>query len=221
MMFLSYLIDILPLQPTVLGEIIAGIILGPSVLGQIPGNIPAVLFPPDVRIFLNVCSQLGLIIFMFVVGLEVDVPGLARSSRSAVLIGGISVILPFLIGSFVLAPNLFSRYKGQTCTTNTVNSTVISTECTDVAEIPFNLFLGVALSVTAFPVLARIITDYRIIRLPIGVLVMGCAALNDVVAWVLLAICLAHLFVVHLALVQLIQSPPGCHEQTAARCQQL
>ena len=128
---------------------------------------------------------------MFVVGLEVDVPGLARSSRSAVLIGGISVILPFLIGSFVLAPNLFSRYKGQTCTTNTVNSTVISTECTDVAEIPFNLFLGVALSVTAFPVLARIITDYRIIRLPIGVLVMGCAALNDVVAWMLLAICLA------------------------------
>jgi Kef-type K+ transport system membrane component KefB len=180
-------------QPTVLGEIIAGIILGPSVLGQIPGNIPALLFPLDIRIFLNVCSQLGLIIFMFVVGLEVDVPGLARSSKAAVLIGGISVIVPFLIGGFVLAPFLYGRYKGATCITSVVNATSLPAEttCTDVSEIAFHLFIGVALSVTAFPVLARIIADYKMIRLPIGVLVMGCAALNDVVAWLLLTICLA------------------------------
>ena len=145
----------------------------------------------DIRIFLNVCSQLGLIIFMFVVGLEVDVPGLARSSKPALLIGGTSVVLPFCIGSFVLGPSLYEKYKGRTCTSITTNGTAIASDCTDVSEIAFELFLGVALSVTAFPVLARIIADYRMIRLPIGVLVMGCAALNDVVAWLLLTICLA------------------------------
>eukprot|EP00292_Cryptomonas_paramecium_P005112 CAMPEP_0113681268 /NCGR_PEP_ID=MMETSP0038_2-20120614/11880_1 /TAXON_ID=2898 /ORGANISM="Cryptomonas paramecium" /LENGTH=429 /DNA_ID=CAMNT_0000599941 /DNA_START=109 /DNA_END=1394 /DNA_ORIENTATION=+ /assembly_acc=CAM_ASM_000170 len=170
-------------QPAVLGEIIAGIVLGPSALGQIPGNIPNILFPAEVRIFLNVCAQLGLIIFMFVVGLEVDVPGLIKSSKSALAIGATSVILPFLITTFVQAPFLYSKYRGETCTT--------PDNCKPVSEIAFGLFVGVAMSVTAFPVLARIISDFQIIRLPVGVLVMGCAALNDVVAWLLLTICLA------------------------------
>mmetsp|Transcript_41321 Transcript_41321/g.110532 ORF Transcript_41321/g.110532 Transcript_41321/m.110532 type:complete len:201 (-) Transcript_41321:151-753(-) len=105
-------------QPTVLGEVLAGILLGPSALGQIPGDIPGAFFPLDVRLFLSVSAQLGLIIFMFVVGLEVDVPGLLRSSRTALTIGGMSVVLPFCVGTFALGPFLYPKYKVTTCTSS-------------------------------------------------------------------------------------------------------
>src|SRR5262249_34963332 len=117
----------------------------------------------------GVISQLGVILYMFLVGLELN-PGLLRArARAAVTISQTSIVVPFLMGAalaLVLYPRLSSR---------------------DVSFTSFALFVGVATSITAFPVLARILTDRRMQRTPLGVLALGCAAANDVTAWCLLA----------------------------------
>jgi Kef-type K+ transport system membrane component KefB len=114
---------------------------------------------------------------MFVVGLEVDVPKLKKTSGVAGVIALVSVAIPFLLGTFALAPHLYAKH-------NEINGK-------PVPELSFSLFVGTAMSVTAFPVLARIITEKGLQKLQLGSMTLACAALNDVVAWALLAVVLA------------------------------
>jgi Kef-type K+ transport system membrane component KefB len=163
-------------QPAVVGEIVAGIVLGPSLLGLLPGRLDTVLFPTDVRPYLNVIAQLGLVLFMFVVGLEVDASLIRRHRRTASTVSLASIALPFGLG-VLLAGRLYGAH-------DVVGGRTVS-------PLAFALFLGVAMSITAFPVLARILTERGVHRLPIGVLALACAAIDDVVAWSLLALVVA------------------------------
>lgn len=163
-------------QPAVVGEIVAGIVLGPSLLGLLPGDLDTVLFPTDVRPYLTVIAQLGLVLFMFVVGLEVDMSLIRRHRRTAARVSLASIVLPFGLG-MLLAAWLYGAHDvvgGRT-----------------VPPLAFALFLGVAMSITAFPVLARILTERGMHRVPTGVLALACAAIDDVVAWSLLALVVA------------------------------
>jgi Kef-type K+ transport system membrane component KefB len=156
-------------QPPVVGEIIAGILLGPSLLGRVAPTAANFLLPKTVAPFLGILSQVGVILYMFLVGVELD-PGLLRKrGHATVAISHASIITPFLLGS-TIALFLYTR---------------LST-----GDVPFScfaLFLGVSMSVTAFPVLARILTDRRIHTTRMGVLALTCAAVDDVTAWCLLA----------------------------------
>jgi Kef-type K+ transport system membrane component KefB len=156
-------------QPPVIGEVIAGILLGPSLLGRVAPDAYAFLLPPTVAPFLQVIAQVGVILYMFLVGLELNPIHLRRSSHTALAISHASIVLPFLLGS-ALALGLYP---------------VLSTR--DVPFTAFALFLGVSMSVTAFPVLARILGDRRIQTSPLGVMALTCAAVDDVTAWCLLA----------------------------------
>ncbi|SSC22030.1 K+/H+ exchanger, partial [Klenkia terrae] len=163
-------------QPAVVGEIIAGIALGPSLLGALPGDLDQLLFPTDVRPYLNVLAQLGLVLFMFIVGLEVDLSFIRGRERVAFTVSAASILLPFGLGiglAFVLHP----RHD------------VVGGDA--VGFVAFALFLGVAMSITAFPVLARILSERGMHRTPTGVLALACAAVDDVFAWALLAVVVA------------------------------
>lgn len=163
-------------QPAVLGEITAGVLLGPTLLGAFPGDLDQLLFPMSARPFLTAIAQLGLILFMFLVGLEVDLSLVRGRERIASMVSLSSVVLPFGLG-LALATVLYPRH-------DTVNGRLI--------EFPaLALFLGVAMSITAFPVLARILSDRGMHRTPVGVLSLACAAVDDVTAWSLLAIVIA------------------------------
>jgi Kef-type K+ transport system membrane component KefB len=156
-------------QPPVIGEVVAGILLGPSLLGRAWPQAADFVMPPSVAPYLGVVSQLGVILYMFLVGLELN-PGLLRAqARATVAISQASIVVPFLLGA-TLALVLYPRLSSS-----------------DVSFTSFALFVGVATSITAFPVLARILTDRRMHRTPLGVLALGCAAANDVTAWCLLA----------------------------------
>jgi Kef-type K+ transport system membrane component KefB len=156
-------------QPPVIGEVVSGILLGPSLLGQVWPEAAALVLPPSVAPYLGVIAQLGVILYMFLVGLELNLGVLRERAQATVAISHASMIVPFLLGAalaLVLYPRLSSR------------------------EVPFTsfaLFVGVALSITAFPVLARILTDRRMQRTRLGILALGCAATGDVTAWCLLA----------------------------------
>ena len=156
-------------QPPVIGEVIAGILLGPSLLGQISPEFASYLLPQSVAPTLGVIAQLGVILYMFVVGLELDPESLRERGHSTIAISHASIVAPFLLGSILalfLYPELAEPH---------VPFTV------------FALFLGAAMSVTAFPVLARILTDRGISRTPLGVVALTCAATDDATAWCLLA----------------------------------
>ncbi len=156
-------------QPPVIGEIVAGLVLGPSVLGALAPAAYAALLPSTAAPFLGIISKVGVVLFMFLVGLELD-PKLLRGNGHATLaISHASIVAPFLLGA-TLALGLYPLYS-----TSAVSFTV------------FSLFLGVSLSVTAFPVLARILTDRRVQSTPLGVTALTCAAVDDVSAWTLLA----------------------------------
>src|SRR5687768_10661878 len=163
-------------QPAVVGEIIAGIMLGPSLLGLFPGDLDGLLFPADIRPYLNVLAQLGIVLFMFLVGLEVDLSFIKGREKVAVSVSVVSILLPFGLG-WLLATYLYSRH-------DVVNDATVS-------FLAFALFLGVAMSITAFPVLARILAERNMHRIPTGVLALACAAVDDVLAWSLLAIVVA------------------------------
>ena len=163
-------------QPAVVGEILAGLLLGPSLLGLFPGNPTEVLFPDDVRPYLTVIASLGLIIFMFIVGLELDTSLVRGQGRAAVTISISSVALPFVMGCG-LALWLHSSHD------------VVSG--LQVPLLPFALFIGVSMSITAFPVLARILSERRMLHTETGALALACAAVDDVLAWGLLALVLA------------------------------
>lgn len=157
-------------QPPVIGEIIAGILLGPSFLGRFAPHIGAYVIPYSIAPFLNVISQVGVVLYMFLVGLDLDPGLLRRRGHSAVAISHASIVVPFLMGaalSILLYPRLSSS---------------------DVRFTSFSLFLGVSMSVTAFPVLARILTDRGMHKTRMGAIALTCAAVDDVTAWCLLAL---------------------------------
>ncbi|MBK1988352.1 cation:proton antiporter [Sphaerospermopsis aphanizomenoides BCCUSP55] len=160
-------------QPLVIGEIVAGIMLGPSLFGLIAPHAAATLFPPETIPFLNVLSQVGLIFFMFLIGLELNPKYLSSQLEVAILTSHVSILVPFSLGSIlsiVLYPLVSSA---------------------SVSFTAFALFLGAAMSITAFPVLARIITENNLQGTRLGTLALTCAAVDDVTAWCLLALAIA------------------------------
>lgn len=163
-------------QPPVVGEILAGIMLGPSLLGLFPGDPTDVLFPTDIRGVLGIIGKLGLIFFMFIVGLELDTRLIKGKERVAAVVSAVSVALPFALG-IVLALFIFSEYSPPG----------------DLDKLPFCLFIGASMAVTAFPVLARILTDRGMYRTAVGALALATAAVDDILAWSLLAVVLSFL----------------------------
>ncbi|QHG18142.1 cation:proton antiporter [Nostoc sp. ATCC 53789] len=160
-------------QPLVIGEIVAGIMLGPSLFGLVAPHLAITLFPPETIPFLNVLSQVGLIFFMFLIGLELNPKYLSGQLEVAVLTSHVSILVPFSLGT-LLAAILYPLVS---------NASVSFTA--------FALFLGAAMSITAFPVLARIITENNLQGTRLGTLALTCAAVDDVTAWCLLAVAIA------------------------------
>jgi Kef-type K+ transport system membrane component KefB len=156
-------------QPPVIGEIIAGIVLGPSVLGRIAPQVASYVLPTTVAPILNVIAQIGVILYMFLVGLELDPKLLKNRGHATVAISHASILAPFLMGA-ALALLLFPTLSPG-----------------NVSFTGFSLFIGVATSITAFPVLARILTDRGIHKTRMGAIALTCAAVDDVTAWCLLA----------------------------------
>jgi K+:H+ antiporter len=153
-------------QPPVIGEVLAGIVLGPSVLGS---EASAIILPPTVAPSLGVIAQLGVLLYMFIVGLELNADLVRHRARATVATSHASILVPFLLGA-LLALGLYPRLSSS-----------------EVSFTSFALFMGVAMSITAFPVLARILTDRRMTRSELGVVALSCAAADDVTAWCLLA----------------------------------
>lgn len=160
-------------QPTVVGEIIAGIILGPSLMGALFPDLFSTLFPEESLGNLHLISQLGLIFFMFVVGMELDFEKIKKQSSASVFISHVSIIFPFFLG-VALAYWLYPIYAP-----------------TNISFIPFALFIGIAMSITAFPVLARIIKEKNLSHTRYGAMAITCAAADDVTAWYILALIIA------------------------------
>jgi Kef-type K+ transport system membrane component KefB len=160
-------------QPPVIGEVLAGIFLGPSLLGRISPEAMHYVLPTTVAPYLSIIAQIGVILFMFLVGLELDTSKLKHRTHATIAISHASILVPFLLGS-VLALWLYP-----------------SLSTSDVPFTIFALFVGVSLSVTAFPVLARILTDRGIHRTHMGTIALACAAVDDVTAWCLLAFLVA------------------------------
>jgi Kef-type K+ transport system membrane component KefB/nucleotide-binding universal stress UspA family protein len=160
-------------QPLVIGEIVAGIMLGPSFFGAVAPAFSAALFPPQTLPLLEILKDLGLIFFMFLIGLELDPKYLKGGLKTAVLVSHTSIVTPFSLG-LVLAVLLYPLVSQQ-----------------GVSFTAFSLFLGAAMSITAFPVLARILTEKNLQNTPIGTLALTCAAVDDVTAWCLLALAIS------------------------------
>jgi Kef-type K+ transport system membrane component KefB len=160
-------------QPPVVGEIVAGILLGPSLLGAMAPAAQALIFPAASMGPLRMLSQIGVILFMFVVGIELDIKHLRQKADAAVLVSHASIAVPFFLGTA---------------------SALLLYRSLAPAGIPFSafaLFLGVAMSITAFPVLARILEDRRMSRSYLGSTALACAAVDDATAWCLLAVVVA------------------------------
>ena len=155
--------------PQVMGEVLAGILLGPSFLGWLAPEVASRVLPVNTAPYLALISQVGVVLYMFLVGLELDTELLQERTRAAIAISHASIVLPFLSGA-AIALWLYPRYSASAVSFTT-----------------FALFIGVAMSITAFPVLARILTDRGMQKTRLGVLALACAAINDVVAWCLLA----------------------------------
>jgi Kef-type K+ transport system membrane component KefB len=156
-------------QPSVIGEIIAGILLGPSLVGMYFPEFSAALFPTQSLGNLQFLSQIGLILFMFVIGMELDLKVLRNKAQDAVVISHASIIIPFTLG-MGLAYFIYASFAPM-----------------GVQFISFALFLGIAMSITAFPVLARIVQEKGLNKTRLGTIVITCAAADDITAWCLLA----------------------------------
>jgi Kef-type K+ transport system membrane component KefB len=157
-------------QPRVVGEMTAGIVLGPSLLGRYFPGAFAYVFPSSSLPVLTALSQLGLLLFMFVVGLEVDLQRILKQRAAVVLISNVSIVLPLALG-IGLAKVLYPQFAGE--------------------QVPFSsfaLFMGTAMSVTAFPVLARILKERNLLGTDLGTTAISCAAIDDISAWLLLAL---------------------------------
>lgn len=160
-------------QPTVIGEIMAGILLGPSVLGYLWPNLFQGLFPGDSLNNIYYLSQVGLVLFMFVIGMELNVSSLKSKLQETFIISQSGILFPFVLG-MLLAVFLYKDFAAHQ--TN---------------YLPFALFIGISMSITAFPVLARIIQEKDLTRTHLGTMSLGSAAIGDVTAWCLLAAVIA------------------------------
>ncbi len=153
----------------VIGEIIAGIFLGPSLLGWISPEFSAFVFPKESLKMLQFLSQIGLAFFMFIIGMELDVSKLKNKAHDAVVISHASIVFPYLLG-MALAYFIYPHFAPA-----------------NVSFLAFSLFMGIAMSITAFPVLARILQERKLTKTPLGALAITCAAADDVTAWCILA----------------------------------
>lgn len=160
-------------QPSVMGEMVAGILIGPSFLGWIFPDFFHFVFPSASLGYLQILSQIGILFFMFIVGMEMDLPALKKEIHSAVVISHSSMMAPFLLG-MVLALYLFK-----------------SCAPAGISFPEFSLFMGIAMSITAFPVLARIVREKGLAGTRLGTMALTCAAVEDVTAWSLLAVIVA------------------------------
>lgn len=160
-------------QPSVIGEIVAGILLGPSLVGHYFPEFSAFLFPASSLSNLGVLSQMGLILFMFVVGMELDLNILKKKAHEAVVISHASIVFPFALG-VGLAYFIYQQTAPE-----------------NVSFLSYALFIGISLSITAFPVLARIVQERGLTKTRLGSIVITCAAADDITAWCLLAAVIA------------------------------
>jgi Kef-type K+ transport system membrane component KefB len=160
-------------QPAVIGEMAAGIVLGPSVLGALSPGAQSFLFPRTSMDFLQLLSQLGVVIFMFVVGLELNLRHLRQKADAALLVSHASIVVPFFLG-VTLSLLIYTSMAPP-----------------DISFSAFALFMGVAMSITAFPVLARIVQERGLYQTHLGSTAIACAAVDDVTAWCVLAIVVA------------------------------
>ena len=160
-------------QPSVIGEIIAGIFLGPSVVGMYFPEYSALLFPAASLGNLGFLSQIGLILFMFVIGMELDLKVLKNKANDAVVISHASIIIPFALG-IGLSYFIYKKFAPA-----------------NIEFLSFSLFMGIAMSITAFPVLARIVQERGIHKTRLGTIVITCAAADDITAWCILAAVIA------------------------------
>jgi len=156
-------------QPRVVGEMFAGILLGPSLLGWMAPGVSAYLFPAASLGFLNALSQIGVVVFMFLVGLGINPGELKRHGHAAVLTSHVSITAPFVLAAF-LSFYLYPKLSDDS-----------------VAFTSFALFMGAAMSITAFPVLARILTERDLLGSRLGTVAIACAAVDDVTGWCILA----------------------------------
>ena len=159
-------------QPRVMGEVVAGITLGPTIFGKFLPDIQASLFASDILPTIGLVANLGLVLYMFLVGLELDPRQLKGRAGQASAISNASVALPMMLGIAVALP-------------------IYELVGPPVKFIAFAIYMGVAMSITAFPVLARILVERRMLKRPVGALTMACAAIDDVTAWFLIALATA------------------------------
>ncbi len=160
-------------QPPVIGEIAAGILLGPSVLGAVWPAGASALIPDSVVPQLNALAQLGVVLFVFLTGLELNLALLRGRGQLATIVSHVSIAVPFLLG-VMLAVAAYAKFAPQ-----------------GVGFLSFALFFGVSMSVTALPVLVRILRDIGLFRSEVGVVALTCAVVDDVTAWSLLALVVA------------------------------
>lgn len=160
-------------QPVVVGEMIAGILLGPSLMGWLFPGFFNLIFPPPSLGTLRMLSQIGVCLFMFVIGMELDISHLKEKAHTAVVVSQVSILFPYLLGvvsALYLYPSQAPAGTG---------------------FLAFALFIGISMSITAFPVLARILEERDLTRTPLGSTALACAATGDVTAWVVLAFVVA------------------------------
>lgn len=160
-------------QPTVIGEIVAGIVLGPSILGHLAPGVSAFLFPPDSLGNITLLSQFGLILFMYAIGMELDIGEVRRKLKETILISHTSTVVPFFCG-MLTAYFVYESYAHK-----------------ETPFLSFALFIGIAMSITAFPVLARIIQEKGLTKTHLGTISLASAANGDITAWCLLAVVIA------------------------------
>ena len=157
-------------QARVIGEIVGGILIGPSVLGRFAPQMSARLFPPSSLGPFEVLSTIGLVLFLFLIGSELDYDHLKKQRGTALLASAMSILFPFLM-AIAVAHSLRIRFAPD-----------------GIGKLPFVLFLGISMSITAFPVLARILEERGLQSSPLGTTALMCAAVDDVCAWILLAV---------------------------------
>ena len=161
-------------QPVVIGEIIAGLLLGPSVLGYFFPQVFTFLFPEESLSYIKILSQFGLILFMYSIGMELDLSVVRKRFNDTVLISHTSTIVPFFLG-MLIAYYIYKDYNSA-----------------ETSFLPFALFIGISLSITAFPVLARIIQERGMTRSHLGSISLASAANGDITAWCILAAVVAY-----------------------------
>lgn len=164
-------------QPQVIGEILAGLALGPTLLGVLLPHVETLIFPDSVMPTLQTLGDIGLVLYMFSLGTHIDTHAMLRQSRKAVVVSLSGIILPLIMGG-ILASFLYPQLAGPIAQSAT-------------SQISFMLLVGTVMAITAFPVLARLLSERNMLTTPIGTLSLTCAAIDDVLGWCLLAFVIA------------------------------